>query len=146
MTATTSDDRKALELLQFLAAFQRSLTQLIAGLGRNDRSAINTALQAMTAQDLGAKLTAVFDLKEPGALGQLRGPLKAIEADLTRVSALVTPASPPALGMFVPSKLMIVRAVLGHVQKQESAGAATTIGQPGTQPDASVRRPWWKVW
>lgn len=128
--ATTAE-----ELLQFLAAFQRSLTELTAGLERSDRSAVNAALQVMTAQDLGARLTAVFSLSAPGALEQLRHPLKAIEADLTRASALVTSASPPGLGVFVPSKLMVVRAVLGHIQKK--TGVATTIAQPGAQSSAA---------
>jgi hypothetical protein len=113
-----NEDTISTELVQFLTAFGRNLTRLIAGLEAGERSTVNMALEAMTAQDLGAKLMIVFSLKGFGSLERLADPLKAIEADLTRAEAFVSkPGLPPALYMFVPSKLMVVKSVLGHLQK-----------------------------
>lgn len=94
----------------------------------------------LTGQDLGAGLMPVFDLTDPVYLQRLAGPLEAIEADLARAEAFASRAGSPALSMFVPSKLMVVRSVLGKVQKAGGDESASMIVTPG-----SPKR-WWQFW
>jgi hypothetical protein len=101
----------------------------------------------LTAQDLGAGLMPIFDLTDPVCRGRLADPLKTIEADLTRAGTFASRFGSPTLSMFVPSKLMVVRSVLGQVQKARggtsaaempaSASVAATSGSP---------KRWWEFW
>jgi hypothetical protein len=125
-TGTAGQKKITDEILEFLAAFGSNLKQLVAGLENDDPFKVNMTLRVMTAQDLGARLAAALDLSEGCYLQRLAGPLQTIEADLTRAGALAGKAASPALITFVPSKLMVVKSVLGHVQKAGGATPAKT--------------------
>lgn len=127
---TADQEKTADEILQFLAAFGSNLKQLVAGLEDDDPFKVNMTLQVMTAQDLGAQLAATFDLSEARCLERLADSLKTIEADLTRAGAFTGKAASPTLIIFVPSKLMVVKSVLAHLQEARGGTSAAKTAAP----------------
>lgn len=137
---TSNQEKTAEDVLQFLSGFGNNLKLLVAQLERDDPMMANGTLRVLTAQDLGAGLMPVFDLTDPVYLQRLAGPLKTIEADLARAGTFASRAGSPTLGMFVPSKLMVVRSVLGKVQKAGGDASASTIVTLGSP------KKWWQFW
>ena len=128
---TADQEKIAAEILQFLAAFGSNLKQLVAALENDDPFKVNMTLQVMIAQDLGSRLTAVFDLSEARCVEQLADSLKTIEADLNRAETFAGKAASPTLIIFVPSKIMVVKSVLAHLQKARGVTSAAKTAAPG---------------
>jgi hypothetical protein len=147
---TTDQEKTTDEILEFLGRYGKSLKILVSALEEGNETQCKFSLAVLADADLGHHIAAAMGLTESRCLERLAGPLKAIEADLNRTAALAGKVASPSLTIFPPHGLMVVTAVLDHVQKAGrgiSAGKrATASTTPAPNLPSEDRKRWWKFW
>lgn len=147
---TTDQEKTTDEILEFLGRYGKSLKTLVGALEEGNETQCEFSLAVLANADLGHHLVPAMGLTEYRCLERLADPLNGIEADLNRTAALAGKVDSPSLKIFPPHGLMVVRAVLGHVQKaaQDVSPGKTVTAHTAPPPNlpSEDRKRLWKFW